>query len=155
TVYGAARPLHSGHYGDWAPNPAMRLAKLLASMKDESGRVTIDGFYDDVGPLGDAERRALAEAPDYDAELMPQLGFARADGGGKRLLELINQPSLNINGLRSADVGALASNVIPAQATATLNLRLVKGNDHRRQVDRLVRHIEKQGFHVTEREPSP
>lgn len=48
TVYGPVRPLHSGHYGNWAPNPAMMLARLLASMKDETGRVTIAGFYDDV-----------------------------------------------------------------------------------------------------------
>nr|MDQ4088545.1 M20/M25/M40 family metallo-hydrolase [Pseudomonadota bacterium] len=51
TVYGPLRPLHSGHYGNWAPNPAMMLARLLASMKDETGRVTIAGFYDDVVPL--------------------------------------------------------------------------------------------------------
>src|SRR5580765_1026654 len=52
TVYGPVRSLHSGHYGNWAPNPAMELARLLASMKDENGRVRIEGFYDDVAPLG-------------------------------------------------------------------------------------------------------
>jgi len=46
TVYGAKRPLHSGHYGNWAPNPAMMLARLLSSMKDDTGRVTIAGWYD-------------------------------------------------------------------------------------------------------------
>jgi acetylornithine deacetylase/succinyl-diaminopimelate desuccinylase-like protein len=78
TVYGAKRPLHSGHYGNWAPNPALLLARLLASMKDESGRVTIAGWYDDVAPLGEAERRAIANAPAYDEELRSQLGFARS-----------------------------------------------------------------------------
>jgi len=57
TVHGPVRPLHSGHYGNWAPNPAMMLAELLASMKDETGRVTIAGFYDDVVPLTEAARR--------------------------------------------------------------------------------------------------
>jgi len=98
TVYGAKRPLHSGHYGNWAPNPAMLLAKLLASMKDDAGRVTIKGWYDDVEPLGEAERRALKEAPAYDEQLRKELGIARAEGEGRSLLELINQPSLNVNG---------------------------------------------------------
>jgi acetylornithine deacetylase/succinyl-diaminopimelate desuccinylase-like protein len=154
TVYGAKRPLHSGHYGNWAPNPAMLLARLLASMKDDAGRVTIAGWYDGVEPLGEAERRAIAEAPAYDDELRSQLGLARTEGSGKSLLELINQPSLNINGISSGDVGALARNVIPTTATAVLDLRLVKGNDHRQQVQRLIDHIRGQGFYVIDRDPT-
>src|SRR5437588_6250489 len=154
TVYGAKRPLHSGHYGNWAPNPAMTLARLLASMKDDSGRVTIAGWYDGVEPLGDAERRAIAEAPAYDDELRSQLGLARTEGNGKSLLELINQPSLNINGISSGDVGTLARNVIPTTATAVLDLRLVKGNDHQRQMLRLIDHIRKQGFLVIDHDPT-
>jgi len=154
TVYGAKRPLHSGHYGNWAPNPALTLAKLLASMKGDSGRVTIAGWYDDLEPLGEAERRAIADAPQYDDTLRSQLGLARAEGSGKMLLELINEPSLNINGISSGDVGALARNVIPTTATAVLDLRLVKGNDHRRQVQRLIDHIQKQGFYVTDHDPT-
>jgi acetylornithine deacetylase/succinyl-diaminopimelate desuccinylase-like protein len=154
TVYGAKRPLHSGHYGNWAPNPAMTLVRLLATMKDDSGRVTIAGWYDGVEPLGEAERRAIAEAPAYDDELRSQLGLARTEGSGKSLLELINQPSLNINGISSGDVGALARNVIPTTATAVLDLRLVKGNDHRQQVELLIGHIRKQGFYVIDRDPT-
>jgi acetylornithine deacetylase/succinyl-diaminopimelate desuccinylase-like protein len=154
TVYGPRRPLHSGHYGNWAPNPAMTLARLLASMKDDAGRVTIKGWYDDVEPLGEAERRALAEAPSYDEELKRELDIARPEGAGKSLNELINQPSLNINGLASAEVGALSRNVIPTTATAALDLRLVRGNDHRRQVERLVAHIRAEGFYVTDRDPT-
>ena len=154
TVYGAKRPLHSGHYGNWAPNPAMLLARLLASMKDDTGRVTIAGWYDGVEPIGDAERRAIAEAPAYDDELRSQLGLARTEGNGRSLLELINQPSLNINGISSGDVGALARNVIPTTATAVLDLRLVKGNDHQRQAQRLIDHIRKQGFFVIDHDPT-
>lgn len=154
TVYGANRPLHSGHYGNWAPNPAHTLVRLLATMKDDRGRVTIAGWYDDVDPLGDAERRAIAEAPQYDDTLRSQLGLARTEGQGKSLLELINEPSLNINGISSGDVGALARNVIPTTATAVLDLRLVKNIDHRRQVQRLVDHIQKQGFYVIDRDPT-
>ena len=154
TVYAAKRPLHSGHYGNWSPNPANLLARLLASMKDDAGRVTIDGWYSDVEPLGDAERRAIAEAPQYDDELKKQLGIKRTENAGQTLMELINQPSLNINGFASGDVGALARNVIPTTATAVLDLRLVKGNDHQRQVQRLIEHIRKQGYFISEREPT-
>ncbi|HEX6185740.1 MAG TPA: M20/M25/M40 family metallo-hydrolase [Pyrinomonadaceae bacterium] len=154
TVYGPRRPLHSGHYGNWAPNPAMTLARLLATMKDDAGRVTIKGWYDDVVPLGEAERRALLEAPAYDEELKRELGLGRTEGAGKSLLELINQPSLNVNGLSSAETGALARNVIPTTAVAALDLRLVLGTDYRRQVERLVAHVRAQGFHVTDREPT-
>lgn len=154
TVYGANRPLHSGHYGNWSPNPAMVLAHLLASMKDDNGRVNISGWYDDAEPLGEVERRAIAEAPKYDEELKKQLGLARTEGGGRSLMELINEPSLNINGFSSGDVGALARNVIPTTATAVLDLRLVKGNDHQRQIERLVAHIRKQGFYVINHDPT-
>lgn len=154
TVYGAKRPLHSGHYGNWAPNPAFTLAKLLATMKDNSGRVTISGWYDNIEPLGEIERRAIAEAPQYDETLKSQLGLARTEGAGKSLLELINEPSLNINGIKSGDVGALARNIIPTTATVVLDLRLVKGIDHQRQVQLLIDHVRKQGFHVIDRDPT-
>ena len=154
TVYGAKRPLHSGHYGNWAPNPAMLLARLLASMKDDAGRVMIAGWYDGIEALGEVEQKAIADAPAYDDELRSQLGLARTEGAGKSLLELINQPSLNINGMSSGDVGALARNVIPTTASAVLDLRLVKGNDHRRQVQKLIDHIRRQGFYVIDREPT-
>lgn len=154
TVYGAKRPLHSGHYGNWSPNPASALAQLLASMKDADGRVTIAGWYDDVEPLGELERKAIAEAPQNDPELKSQLGLAKTEGGGKTLLELLNLPSLNINGFGSGDIGSLARNVIPTTASAVLDLRLVKGNDHKRQVQRLIEHVRKQGYFVIDREPT-
>ncbi|MBC8155592.1 MAG: M20/M25/M40 family metallo-hydrolase, partial [Bacteroidetes bacterium] len=112
-VYSAKRPLHSGHYGNWAPNPGMALAQLLASMKDSTGRVLVKGFYDDVTPLTDAEKKALAAIPSVDASMRQELGFGRAEGGGQSLVELISQPSLNVSGLSSANVGKLTANVIP------------------------------------------
>ena len=154
TVYGANRPLHSGHYGNWAPNPAMTLVHLLASMKDESGRVLISGWYDDISPLGPLERRAIRESPQFDDTLRTALGFRKPDGGGKSLADLINLPSLNINGIVSAEAGPGARNVIPATASTTLDLRLVKGNNYKRQIDRLIRHVQKQGFHVIDHPPT-
>ena len=154
TVYGPLRPLHSGHYGNWAPNPAMLLSKLLASMKDDSGRVTVAGFYDDVTPLTVAERAAVAAVPNGDAALKADLGLGWTEGGGRPLIETTHEPSLNIDGLRSADVLDKARNVIPSTATATIDMRLVAGNDHQRQFDKLVAHVRQQGFFVTDRDPT-
>jgi len=153
-VYGPRRPLHSGHYGNWAPNPALALARLLASMADSTGRVRVAGFYDDVTPLTLAEKAALSQVPNLDETIRQELGFARPYGTGQSLVELLNQPSLNINGLQSANVGAQAANVIPTVATAVLDLRLVPGNDAQRQVQKVVRHIESQGYHVVAAEPT-
>jgi acetylornithine deacetylase/succinyl-diaminopimelate desuccinylase-like protein len=154
TVYGANRALHSGHYGNWSPNPAMRLAKLLASMKDDSGRVRIQDFYVGAEPLGEEEKRALKEMPETDGDLMREYGLAATDGSGRTLAELINEPSLNIDGLRSEDVGRQSRTIIPAEATATLDLRLVKGITPRTQVERLIEHIKKQGYFVITTEPN-
>ncbi|NNE65900.1 MAG: M20/M25/M40 family metallo-hydrolase [Pyrinomonadaceae bacterium] len=154
TVYGANRSLHSGHYGNWSPNPGFRLVKLLNTMKDSDGRVLIDGWYDDVEPLSTREIEAINSAPQYDEELKKQLGLSEAEGKGKSLLELLNQPSLNINGMKTGNVGSLARNIIPSTANAVLGLRLVKGNDHKRQIEKLRKHIEKQGFYVIDREPT-
>src|SRR5262249_31632695 len=129
TVYGPVRALHSGHYGNWAPNPAMELSRLLAAMKDENGRVRIHGYYDDVTPLNESEKRALAAMPANDADLERELGIAKPEGGGKKLVELLMEPSLNIRGVRSAYVGAQAQNVVPDTAEASLDARLVKGED--------------------------
>src|SRR5437879_7674131 len=154
TVYGPVRALHSGQYGHWAPNPARELSRLLASMKDADGHVLIAGFYDDVTPLGAIEKKALAEMPDNDAELMRELEFAKPEGGGRKLVKLLNQPSLNIRGLRSAYVGEQSPNVVPDRAEASMDMRLVKNIDPKKQFERLVEHIRKQGFYVTGKEPT-
>ncbi|MDI1240496.1 MAG: M20/M25/M40 family metallo-hydrolase [bacterium] len=154
TVYGAKRPLHSGHYGNWSPNPAMTLARLLASMKDTAGNITVKGWDDDVEPLGSAELAAIKDAPQVDDDVKRQLAIAFTEGGGKSLLERINQPSLNINGFSSGNVGEFARNVIPTTASAVLDLRLVKGNDVARQIAKLRKHIESQGFYVIDRDPT-
>ena len=154
TVYGANRDLHSGHYGNWSPNPGMRLVRLLSTMKAADGRVLVDGWYDDTEPLGELERKALAAAPQYDGELREQLGLALTENGGRQLLDVLNEPSLNINGMKTGNVGELARNVIPMKAEAVLGLRLVKGNDVRRQLEKLRKHIAAQGYYVIDRDPT-
>jgi acetylornithine deacetylase/succinyl-diaminopimelate desuccinylase-like protein len=154
TVYGPVRALHSGHYGNWAPNPAMQLSQLLASMKDENGKVLIDGYYDDAELLAGEEQKALAEMPDNDTELERELGIAKPDGGGRKLVELLQRPSLNIRGLRSGYVGNQAQNVVPDKAEASLDARLVKGQDPHRKFEQIAGFIRKQGFYVLDREPT-
>ena len=154
TVYGPVRALHSGHYGNWAPNPAMELSQLLASMKDANGRVLIDGYYDDVVPLSDLEKKALEAMPVNDADLEQELGIAKPEGGGRKLVELLQEPSLNVRGLQSAYVGDHAQNVVPDKAEASLDARLVKGEDPNKKFEQIVAHIRKRGYYVIDREPT-
>jgi acetylornithine deacetylase/succinyl-diaminopimelate desuccinylase-like protein len=153
TVYGPNRSLHSGHYGNWAPVPGTMLAHLLASMKAETGEVLIDGFYDTVEPLGPDERAALDAIPPYDEELKEELGITWSEGEPEGLNERLLLPSLTIRGLESGNVGERARNVIPSTATATLGIRMVKGNETDAMLDLVEAHIRSQGYHIVYEEP--
>ena len=154
TVYGPRVELHSGHYGNWAPNPALMLARLLVSMKDNNGHVLVDHFYDGIVPLGALEKRAIADAPDIDAALKKEFWLGSTESSPKRLVELVTEPSLNIRGMASGRIGDQASNVIPASATATIDMRLVKGMDRHVTEARLIDHIRKQGYFVVDSDPN-
>ncbi len=153
TVYGPDTSLHSGHYGNWAPNPAFRLARLLASMKDSNDRVVIEGFYDSVVPLTESERNALQSVPAFDNQVMELYGFARPEGGDTSLLESIQLPSLNINGIHSGYVGSQARTIIPSKAVASIDMRLVKGNEPLDMIRKVINHIKVQGYHIVEEDP--
>jgi len=154
TVYGSKRPLHSGHYGNWAPNPALQLSKLLASMKDDNGKVLVKGFYDHIKPLTASEKQALAAIPPVDEQMKQELGFIESETKDQSLATSIMLPSLNINGMQSAGTGKLASNVIPTTATANLDLRMVPGNDYIEQQHLVEAHIRKEGFYITHADPT-
>ncbi|MDQ5858855.1 MAG: M20/M25/M40 family metallo-hydrolase [Acidobacteriota bacterium] len=153
TAYGAGRRLHSGHYGNWSPNPAVDLARLLASMRDDEGRISIPGFADDVRPPTEAERRAVAEAPDVDSLLRRELGLGRTLGGGLRVEASVLQPALNVRGLAAADVGAGATNSIPTEATASIDFRLVPDQTPAKVRDKVEAHLRRQGFHLVRSAP--
>ncbi len=154
TVYGPRNELHSGHYGNWAPNPALMLARLLVSMKDDHDRVSIAHFYDGIVPLSTLEQRAIADAPAVDTTLMREFAIGGSEGAPARLAELITRPSLNIRGLTSGHTGAQATNAIPSWATAAIDMRLVKGMDPAATVQRVIAHVRAQGFFVTDHEPT-
>jgi len=154
TVFGPTRPLHSGNFGNWAPNPAMKLVQLLASMKDKNGMVTIKGFYDDVILFNESDLQAIKEIPNPEKSFQKELHINKPDGVGKTIFELYNLPSLNINGIHGGDIGQSAANVIPANATAVLDLRLAPGNDSEKQIRKLKQHIELQGYFIIDRDPT-
>ncbi len=149
TVYGPTRALHSGHYGNWAPNPAMLIATLIASMRDDDGRIKVAGYYDDVKPVTAAEHRAVAALPKYDSTLRTALGLSRTESGNALLAERIMLPAFNVRGIRVGGVRETGSNTIATEAYASFDLRLVPGQTPAR-VRRLVEaHILGQGFYVT------
>ena len=153
TVYGAIRNLHSGHYGNWAPDTGMILARLLSSMKDESGRVLVEGWYDTTEPLGAEAAAALRAMPDWDDEMKRELGLVRTEGEPQTLPERLMVPALNVRGMTSGNTGSLARNIIPNTAVAALGIRLVQGNDPAQLRQLIVDHIERQDFHVVADDP--
>ncbi|MBL0745154.1 M20/M25/M40 family metallo-hydrolase [Chryseolinea lacunae] len=153
TTFGPRVPQHSGHYGNYAPNPALRLSQLLASMKDDDGRVTIPGFYDGV-VLSDDEKKILARVPDNEDEIKQKLGIATTDKVGNSYQESIQYPSLNIRGLDALFVGEEARTLIPAKAVAELDLRLVPGSDPVRLINLVRNHVKAQGYYFVKTEPT-
>ena len=154
TVYGPKSGVHSGNYGNWVANPALSLSRLLASMKDDEGRVTVEGYYDEVAALTAEERALLAGVPDDSAELMRVFGIAGPERKGRSLQEGLQEPTLNIRGLASAHVGAGVRTIIPDRAVAALDLRLVKETSGARLFARIADHVRRQGFHLVDREPT-
>lgn len=153
TTYGPALPQHSGHYGNFAPNPALSLAQLLASMKDERGRVLIPGYYDGIS-ISDQVNQVLAAVPDRTEIIAKNLGFAQPDAVGSFYQQSLQYPSLNIRGMSAAWVGDQARTIVPATATAALDLRLVVESDGHRLKKLVKQHIEKQGFTLLDHVPS-
>ncbi len=153
TVHGPLLPPHSGHYGNYCPNPALRLSQLLSSMKDNEGRVIIDGFYDGID-LTQETRQMLALVPDDEQALRVKLGIGSVDQVGANLQEALQYPSLNIRGLRSAWVGDERRTIIPSSAVAELDIRLVLESDPDRLIQVVKDHIEEQGYLILDRRPT-
>ncbi|WP_445385537.1 M20/M25/M40 family metallo-hydrolase [Robiginitalea sp. IMCC44478] len=152
TTYGPIRPQHSGHYGNYAPNPAFQLAEILASMKDADGRVTIPGYYDGI-ELTDSERSILQAVPDDAANINSALQISEPDKVGGFYQEALQYPSLNIRGMSSAWVGPQARTIVPASATAELDLRLVPETKGDRMKSLVKKHIEGLGYRITDTVP--
>lgn len=153
TTYGPKVAQHSGHYGNFLPNPAFDLAHILASLKAPDGRVTVDGFYDGTN-ISDDVREILDAVPDDEAAILAAAGQARADRVADTLQEALQYPSLNIRGMQSAWIGPQARTIIPPTATAEIDIRLVKESDPERLIGLVRSHIEQQGYYVLDAAPS-
>ncbi|TLF41602.1 M20/M25/M40 family metallo-hydrolase [Maribacter aurantiacus] len=153
TAFGPIHPQHSGHYGNYAPNPGFILSKLLASFKDDAGRVIIPGYYDGI-VLDEDTQTILKSVPDNDTEIRERLQFNSADKVGAFYQESLQYPSLNIRGLGSGWVGAEARTIVPALATVELDLRLVPESDGNRLKKLVKDFIRDQGFYVTDTVPT-
>jgi acetylornithine deacetylase/succinyl-diaminopimelate desuccinylase-like protein len=153
TVYGPSAPLHSGHYGNYVPNPAMRLAQLLASMKDDQGRVLIKGYYDPV-KLSDADRQVLAATGDDEAGILKRTGIAKAEAVGSNYQESLQYPSLNVRGMASASIGPKAANIVPSLAVAELDLRTTPETPPDYLFGLIKAHVQAQGYHLVDGKPT-
>ena len=153
TVFGPNRPLHSGHYGNWAPNPIMRLTELIATMRDSQGNILIDGYNEQVVPPSLLELEAIEAAPSVDQALISDLGIGRPETT-QRVELAVMRPAMNLRGIRSGDVGAQARNSIQTSATASIGLRLVPAQtpDYLREV--IEQHIRRQGYLIVYEEPT-
>ena len=153
TVFGPRAPLHSGHYGNYVPNPAMRLASLIASMKDDQGRVTVEGYYERI-KLSDAERKVLADTGDDEFAIRKRVGISKAEAVGATLQEAIQYPSLNVRGMAAASIGTKASNIIPERAIAEFDLRTTPEAPPAYLFGLIEAHVKKQGYHLVKGDPT-
>lgn len=153
TVYGAKLPQHSGHYGNYAPNPIFTLSHLLASMKNEAGRVTISGYYDGI-EIDEATAAVFAAMPDDEEQTRKALFIHQPDAVGNSYQESLQYPSLNVRHIETSWKGPGLKTVIPEQVTAYIDVRLVAETDGAQQLEKIRKHIEAQGFLVLDREPT-
>jgi acetylornithine deacetylase/succinyl-diaminopimelate desuccinylase-like protein len=153
TAYGPRRALHSGHYGNWAPNPALTIANVVASLRADDGRILVDGFLDDVRPPSESEQRAAASAPPVEKEMASALALAEPLRG-KSLAAGVLDPAINVRGMRAGGVGAQAANAIPTEAHASLDFRLVPDQTPERVRERVEAHLSRRGYTIVHQPPS-
>ena len=152
-TYGPNFPQHSGHYGNYVPNPAIKLSQLIATFKDWDGRVQVDGWYDGID-IDDKTKKVLEAVPDDENEMRYKIGFAQADKVAPNYQESLQYPSLNVRGMRSGWVGDEVRTIIPATAIAEIDIRTVKESNPQDLISKLRAHIEKQGFYITDEKPT-
>lgn len=153
TTFGPITPQHSGHFGNYAPNPGFRLFQLIGSMKDENGRVLINGYYDGI-ELDELTLEVLRSVPDDITSLHERLEIHTPEAVGSFYQESLQYPSLNIRGIESGWVGDKARTIVPEKAIAEIDLRLVVETDGTRLKSLVKEHIESKGYHIVDRLPT-
>ena len=137
---GPNQDLHSGSFGGSVTNPANALAKILAALSDDNGRVQIPGFYDDVAPLSDRERNQFAALPFDERHYLQQIGVSKAAGesGYSTLERRWARPTFDLNGIQSGYQGQGSKTIVPSTASAKLSFRLVPNQSP----DKIARSLE-------------
>ncbi|MFO0997296.1 MAG: M20/M25/M40 family metallo-hydrolase [Alphaproteobacteria bacterium] len=148
SVRTASRDVHSGNRGNVVPNPAWRLLQALSTMRDASGRVLIDGFYDDVRPISPDDRRMVDALPYDGAKMAKELAVEELRGlpAAEYHERVMYRPTLNISGLVSGYGGEGIVNIVPATATAKMDIRLVVDQQPDRIASLVRRHLDRHGF---------
>ena len=152
-TYGPIVPQHSGHFGNYAPNPVFRMSEILSSMKDPNGRVTIPGFYDGI-KLDEKTLKILAEVPDDEERMMNDMQFKKPDNVGKNYQESIQYPFINVRGIESGWVREEVRTIVPSECIAEIDVRLVLESDPIRLHNLIKSHIEELGYYVIDRRPT-
>ncbi len=152
-VYGPLRPLHDGHYGSWAPSPAVEMAYLITSLRAENGDIKIPHFYDDVVPPSAADLAALAALPPIEGQLEHDLGFAQPITSA-RLADSYFRPTLNVRAVHVGDTGPNAANAIATSAEASFDFRLAPGETPARVKVLVTDDLARMGWRVTSAPPT-
>lgn len=152
-IYGPSKPQHSGHFGNYAPNPVFRAAHLLASMKDEQGRVVIAGYYDGVS-FDSLALQVMAAVPDNEEAIQKRAGFKEPEKVGINYQEAMQFPSLNVRGIRSAWVGNEARTIVPDKVIVEIDIRTVPNTDGNRLAGLVKEHIKQQGYTILDAVPT-
>lgn len=148
TIYGPLRPLHSGHYGNWVPNPAYQAAELVMDLRSPDGSIRVPGFDRDVRPLSAAERTAIAALPPVESSLKQEFGIARGESGDG-LTASTMRPALNVTGLQAGS----PARAIPATAEVALDFRLVPDQAPERVRELVEKRLQDLGWTVLRAEP--
>jgi acetylornithine deacetylase/succinyl-diaminopimelate desuccinylase-like protein len=145
TLTGPKRDLHSGIFGGSVTNPINALCRLIAQLHDEHGRVQIPGFYDDVLPLTDAERKQFAALPFDEAAYQQELGVPVVHGeeGFTTLERRWVRPTCDVNGITGGYQGVGPKTIIPSKASAKITCRLVPNQDPRQVTQSLEQFLRK------------
>ncbi|MBI3968066.1 MAG: dipeptidase [Chloroflexi bacterium] len=143
-VVGPKSDLHSGSFGGSVLNPIQALCELIAGLKDQAGRITVSGFYDQVRPLTEEERAEFGRLPFDEAEFRSETGVPALYGeaGFTTLERLWARPTLELNGIWGGYTGEGAKTVLPAKAAAKISCRLVPDQDPQQITELLRRHLE-------------
>ena len=152
-TYGPIVSQHSGHFGNYAPNPVFRMSNILSSMKDENGIVKINGYYDGI-TISDQVKKYLDNVPDDEESMLDKMQFKKPESVGESYQEAIQFPSLNVRGIRAGWVEDEVRTIVPAECIAEIDVRLVIESDGYRLHNLIKQHIESLGYIVLDHEPS-